>query len=266
MELSGFYNYIALFLTFRCNYSCPYCINWKRKSRELSASEWIRLLEHIDTALPITICGGEPSLHSEFFSIIKSIPQRVHLLTNLQFDPALLVTNGISPERFNSSMPFAPIRVSFHPDSMDFETIVSKMRYLKEHGFRAALYCIETEETKKYIEKFKEIDWLDFQTKPLLPNTEAESIRCENPVWCRTKEFLIDPAGLVFKCHRDLYKGLNPIFSLSDYLVFPSLLMSEFRECYTHDVCHPCDLKIKRDRFGRNGYKSIEQRKEKVEN
>lgn len=253
MKLPNTYNYLAVFLTMRCCYSCSYCVNWKNVYEEKNGEWWVKQLNRIETNLPITICGGEPSIYGDFYYILSNINHTVHVLTNLQFDPRDLVHNNISPEVFDTRFPFAPIRVSFHSEFMDKHIILAKLRYLADHGYKAAVYCVESDSNKDAIEFFKAQKGIDFQTKPLLDNKVQYGSKVERKL-CRTKELLISPNGILYKCHRDLYKKENPIAELSEI----QRLRYKFRGCYHSNECHPCDLKIKRDRFGVDGYCAVE--------
>lgn len=255
MQLSLFYNYIGIFLVMRCNYRCSYCINWKNKYTERDGKYWVKNLNKLETNLPITFGGGEPSLHKDFYYILKNLKHKVHLLTNLSFDPQLLIDNNINLDMFDNEKSFAPIRVSFHSEFMDKDIVLEKMRFLKEHGFRAALYCVETKQNIKAIKFFKSQEWLDFQTKPLLDNIIKQAQNTKK-VLCRTKELLVAPDGKIYRCHRDLYKKDGFVGTLDTIKEISYI----FGECYHGNECHPCDLKIKRDRFGKEGYCAIEKK------
>jgi MoaA/NifB/PqqE/SkfB family radical SAM enzyme len=258
MQLPNSYNYIGVFLTMRCVYNCSYCINWKNTYKEKDGVYWVENLNKIETDLPITLGGGEPSLHKDLCYILKNLKHKAHLLTNLHFDPRLLAENGVTPDRFDNDKSFAPIRVSFHPQFMDKNVILEKLVCLREMGYRTGLYCIETEENKEAIEFFKKQEGIDFQTKLLLDNTLVTDA-APLVVSCRVRELLIAPNGNVHKCHRDLYKKKTPLGNLSKL----NELSYKFRVCRNGNECHPCDLKVKRDRFGKEGYCAVEQRRRK---
>ena len=40
--------------------------------------------------------------------------------------------------------------------------------------------------------------------------------RAQDAVQCRNSEMLIDPSGFIFRCHHDVYNGLNPIGHILD--------------------------------------------------
>lgn len=251
MLLSASYNYIGAFLTSRCCYHCAYCINWKFKCAEASAAEWQAAFKDLQTDLPVTLCGGEPSWHAGFYEIINGLPQKIDILTNLQFDPLEFI-NRVNPAKFDNMRTFAPIRISFHAQFMDISDTLDKIAVLMVAGLRVGLYCVNHQQNKNAIRYFKKIKWLDFQVKPLLENAVIEAKGKDAS--CRTKELLIAPDLLIYRCHRDLYKQENHIGKLGE--TDPVYV---YRYCENADECHPCDRKLKRDRFGKEGYCAIEK-------
>lgn len=253
MKLPDQYNYIACFITLRCNYSCSYCINWKRKWKERDTSYWISSLSRIETNLPVTFCGGESTLRNDLYGIINSIPQKVDLLTNLSFDPYKFI-DSINPEKFDNTKSFAPIRASFHSEMTDLKSYLTRLHILLDAGFRVGVYLVDSHENKNAIDELKHYDTLDVQIKPLLPNKKNSSNH--HTAYCRTRELLISPNGNVFNCHRDLYENENSKSSLDTI----NSISYSFHECFNSSQCHPCDLKVKRDRFGNYGYSAVEKR------
>jgi MoaA/NifB/PqqE/SkfB family radical SAM enzyme len=258
MLIPNYYNYIALFLTMRCTYNCSYCINWKLPYKEQSGYYWIDNLNKLDTDLSITIGGGEPTVHKDFYKIIRGLRHKVEVLTNLSFDVKEFASE-LTPSMFNTNRLFAPIRVSFHSEFMDVSTTITKLDYLINKGFKIGLYCVDTDENKPAIELFKRLltnqSGCTFETKPLLDNTIKQKPKQDKFVLCRTKELLLAPNGNIFRCHRDLYKNENVI----DNIATVKELSTDFRTCNNYLECHPCDTKIKRDRFGNQGYCAIEK-------
>ena len=75
---------------------------------------------------------------------------------------------------------------------------------------------------------------------------------------CRTTEFLIDPAGFIFRCHSDLYANRFPIGHILD----PELpkLLGQWVACPVFGKCNACDIKVKFNRFQEHGHSSVEIR------
>lgn len=257
MRLASSYNYIGLFLTMRCNYNCSYCINWKISCfGEALPEYWIESLNNLETDLDITLQGGEPTLYKGFYEVVNNIPHKIDLLTNLSFDIKEFVSK-VSVDKFNNNKTFAPIRASFHSKSMVLVETLEKINFLINNGYRVGLYCIDCNDNSKAIEKLKKISWLDLQIKPLLDNrirsSEAPEHRYKGSFECRSRELLISPEGKVFRCHRDFYMNGNSVGKISKV----EDNWCEYKICNYSNQCHPCDLKLKRDRFGHSGYRAI---------
>src|SRR3972149_4505816 len=141
------YNYIATFLSLTCNLRCSYCINYFEEGRfgkrHISGEEWVRGLNRITSRadLPITLQGGEPSLHKDFIYILNNIkPElKIDVLTNLQFDAAEFMAK-VSPERIKRDAPYASIRVSYHPQVMELKPLVEKVLRMQNAGYSIGIW------------------------------------------------------------------------------------------------------------------------------
>jgi MoaA/NifB/PqqE/SkfB family radical SAM enzyme len=88
------------YLTYRCNFRCPYCSNGFNKpyyelSPEIVSGEKVldilkRIRRHCDY---LVITGGEPLLHPDFSYVMEHLPK-------LKFKHVALNTNGFELERF----------------------------------------------------------------------------------------------------------------------------------------------------------------------
>ena len=94
-----------------------------------------RLKARVD--LPVTLQGGEPSLHKEFIYIINNLKPDlpIDILTNLQFDPEEFM-GKVDPARLRRDAPYASIRVSFHPEVMDLGETLEKALKAVKGGFQ----------------------------------------------------------------------------------------------------------------------------------
>ncbi len=270
------YNYIGIFLTFACNLQCSYCVNnfeqniGKRKN--ISGKDWIKGLNRIISRddLPITLQGGEPSLHTDFIYIINNLkPQlNIDILTNLQFNVEEFITK-VSPDRIKRKAPYASIRVSYHPEQMNLDEIIKKTLTMLKAGFSigiwGAMHPVYKEIILEAQSKCQKLG-IDFRTKEFLGEYNnnlhgtykypgACDKKFRKKVLCRTTEFLIGSQGDIFRCHADLYAGTNPIGHILD----PDFQIEDnFRDCLNFGHCNPCDIKIKTDRFQRCGHTSVE--------
>lgn len=257
------FSYIEAYLTLRCNFACPYCINQhtgvNRNRNELSAREWRLGLNSIDTnGLPITFGGGEPTFHPEFYEIVDGLDQKIKidLLTNGSHFDVDSFMNHIPPDRFTiKGGEYKSIRISYHPKTSDPEKIVGVACRLQERNYSVGIFGLNhpenlarnvamTELCRNYGVYFFVRDFLGYYDDRLYgyfryPGAlNGNKKSCE----CKTEEMLIGPEGAVYRCHRDLYDGsgavgniLNMAFDIED----------DFRTCENFGLCNPCDIKLK---------------------
>lgn len=276
IEMPYTYNYIGIFLTFACNLNCSYCINnfeqrlMKRKN--ISGRDWVNFLNRIESRpdLPITLQGGEPSLHPDFIYIINNLKPELNIdiLTNLQFDIDGFIKE-VDPQRLKREAPYASIRVSYHPETMDLaDTIDRTLKMLQADfsiGIWGVLHPVSEKHIKEAQKKCKNLG-IDFRVKEFLGEykgrmygtykyPDACSKKFRKKVLCRATEFLVDPKGDIFRCHHDLYKGVNSIDILfnSDFEI-----QDIYRECDSFGFCNPCDVKLKTNRFQKYGHSSVD--------
>lgn len=274
--MPGRYNYAAAFLTFACNLRCSYCINYYEQSviqrPMLSGQEWVRGLNRIQSRpdLPLTMQGGEPSLHPDFIFIINHLKPElpIDILTNLQFDVDQFV-KAVDPQRVNRSAPYASIRVSYHPETMDLQELIKKTLYMQDAGFSIGIWAVLHPAQEDQARRAQEIcskRGIDFRFKEFLGEHKGQlygqyklegacSKVFKKNVLCRTTELLMDSAGYIYRCHADLYAGVHPVGHILD----PAYQIDEsFRECDYFGHCNPCDVKVKTNRFQEFGHTSVE--------
>ncbi len=275
IELPVSYNYIGAFLTFRCPYRCSYCINRFHGSNrngclELNGREWIRFFERIEARdVPVTLQGGEPGLHPDFLDIVErtSCTHGVDILTNLAFDLKAFVRR-IDPERLNREAPYAPIRVSYHPEQFSLREIVERVQFIRSAGFRVGLYGVLHPVQLTAIEHARRVCedlGIDFRTKPFLGWYDGKLYgryaladacaggaprRCE----CAPSELLIAPDGAIHRCHHYLYEQLEPLQHVTEPTV---TLSDDYLPCGRFGHCNPCDVKVKNNRFQQFGHVSM---------
>ena len=283
LSLPQGHNYVAVFLTLACNLDCSYCINLhedgsggRRRilTRHLRPEDWIRAFDRIPTTheLPITLQGGEPTVYKKFIDIVSGAREGTHfdLLTNMFFDAKEFVRR-VPVSRFDRNAPYAPIRVSYHPNQNTMREIIEKSLYLQEHGFRVGIYGVlhpsQRDEILRWQERATDLG-LDFRTKEFLgveEGSEHGTYRYPGAIngefnkfcECRTTELLIAPSGYVFRCHSDLYEARSPVGHILD----PDFSIdTAFKPCLVFGHCNPCDVKVKTNRFQKFGHTSVEIR------
>jgi len=261
------FNYCSAFITFACNMSCSYCINkynGLHKYKQMSAADWIKGLNRIQTRkdLPITITGGEPTVYPGFYELINGIDKKipVDLLTNGLFDMDEF-TSKIPPNRLKRDAKYASIRFSFHPGQTDAREIVLLAHAMGYHGYSVGIWAVDTGDDR--ITEARRLAGcydVDFRMKEYLDAThgnykypdglDGKRKKC----LCKMSELLIAPDGRLFRCHHDLYHGINSYGHILDDKVN---LPTDFLPCDNYGLCSPCDLKLKFDRFQELGHCSV---------
>lgn len=276
INVSPGHNYIAAFLTLDCSLRCPYCINDFSGpagiNRNMSGEEWVRAINRIRSRddLPLTFQGGEPTLHKDFYFIVNNIRRDLNLdlLTNLQFDIAEFIRN-VSPERFRRNAPYANIRASYHPLTMDLDDTLHRMRLLLDSGFNVGLFLVmhpDFAHLEPEVRKACEAERIDFRTKEFLGTHNGRlfghykwddccSGSVSKTVKCKTTEILIAPDGAVHRCHYDLYNAIDPIGHILS-LEYSGAM--KFVPCHHYGLCNPCDVKVKTNRFQQFGHTSVD--------
>ena len=262
IKLPTSYNYIAVFLTFMCNLKCSYCINANdtidRRRRLLSGQEWVNALDCITSRpdLPLTLGGGEPTLHPDFYFIVNELHDLGHymdLLTNSMFHVDVFMRQ-VGPEVFKRDAPYASIRVSYHPETMVAESVIYRVKKLLDKGYYVGIWSVDHPRYKGKIEEFAarcSKEGIDFRLKEFLGMYEGKLYgnyrypgACRGDeagkVMCKTTELIIGPNGNVYRCHADLYLDHTPIGHIMDENFF---VKDIHRPCNIYGYCNPCDNK-----------------------
>ena len=275
MKVPERYNYIAAFLTLRCNLGCTYCLNavstLAKERVELSGDKWIFGLNRLNIRedVPITLEGGEPTKHPDFYKIVEKVKHPIDILTNLQFDVDEFI-NKVDPVWFNKKrhLSYKSIRASFHPERMDLEVTLGKAVKLQNNGFNIGLFALNLpeniEQNMIMTEKARE-EKIYFFIKDFLGKRDGRLFGHfkypdalnghKKEVICKIKELLIAPDGNVYRCHRDLYADEN---SVTNLLLKNFQIEDIFRPCKVYGSCNPCDVKLKTNRFLEMGSCSVE--------
>lgn len=259
-------NYISAFLTFRCNLSCPYCINKQRDfavPKEMTGDDWIKGLSRIETRedLPLTLSGGEPTIHRDFYNIVSNLHgKKLDLLTNGKFDVGEF-TGHIHSGVFLRKAPYASIRFSHHKGLND-EYLMDKIGQLQSTGYSIGVWGFDNNDNTS-MKRFCDENKVDYRIKEFLDKDhgtyrypEAINGIKKDTVLCTPSEFLISPSGHIHRCHADLYANRNPIgHILDEEIIFPDCLPCDY--C---GECNPCDVKNKTNRLQEIGHCSVEIR------
>jgi len=306
------FKYIEAFLTFRCQLACSFCINTvyepddsKRRNSlgetnnnrfgkrfgEMSADEWISAINRIKTrpGIPVTLGGGEPSLHPGFIDIINGVDEdiEIDILTNSRWGEKGLekFARSVKPERLKrkNPSPYSSIRVSYHPGEfgMNPAEVIRDVKFLQSHGFDVQVESVlhPRPEQLTAIHHFALLarnEKVDFRVKEFVGQYEGrddsgkefsitygdyskykDAAFSKNLKYadCKTTELLIGPGGEVYRCHTDLYDKKRSVGSLLDS---GFKIEDKFRPCFIYGRCNPCDVKVKADHKQRDGNTSVE--------
>ncbi len=273
IELPVDYNYIGVFLTLGCNLSCSYCINHTvgldPKRKHLNSEQWLIALSRLTNLrdVPITLQGGEPTIHPGFLDIMDKLNKKVDLLTNLQFDIEKFV-DKVPVEIFNRELPYPAIRVSYHPEQVKLNELKHKVIKLHELGYPIGVFSVEHPKYMKELheaQSFFDSHQVIFKYKDLLAELNGKVFgeykypgACFSKelksCMCKTSELLIAPDGSIYRCHHDLYNAKMPIGNILD----PEFVIEDkFRECTYFGQCNPCDIKLKNNRYQEFGHCSV---------
>ena len=275
IKLPERFNYIGVFLTFNCQYSCAYCINHHngriRDYPEMTAQDWVAGLNRLPSSetLPITLQGGEPTLYKHFFRILRAVRKPMDLLTNLAIGADEFMEN-IPAWVFKREAKYASIRVSYHPSQANFMQLLRKVKYMQDHGYDIGVWEVDHPDYPNKIALRKGVAeaWgIDYRLKDFLGPWKGEyygnfayngavNNSHAGSCMCRTSEILVAPDGYIFRCHADLYNRRNTIGHILQDREIEEL--GKWKECYHFGDCNACDVKVKTNRFQEYGHSSVE--------
>lgn len=129
-------------LCYTCNYRCPYCGVWEKKSSQdllINAKEWLVIWERIFErygSCRIYMSGGEPSTYPYFYDLVKELTKKhlVDICTNLSWDTGKIIP-GVPIENLK-------ISATFHPSFADFEDFFKKVTKIKEYLSNSQIFYV----------------------------------------------------------------------------------------------------------------------------
>ena len=248
--------------------ACSYCLNKQGDflpRPEMTGKRWIEGLAQLKTRedFPLTLCGGEPTLHKDFYEIayqLHKLGKHLDLLTNGTFDVEDFIDN-VSPDTFKREAPYASIRFSLHAttNTKKLLKVVSRLHDLK---YSVGVWGLDRPDLRSFninVASECRLLGIDYREKEYLDETHGtykyprhmtgEIKEC----FCMPSELLIAPDGLVYRCHRDLYGSKGAY----DHILHSIKPMEGFEKCWW-PKCNPCDQKIKTDRNQIGGWTSVE--------
>lgn len=100
-------------LTYKCNLLCSFCYNSPKSRKELTGDQWIGVLDKLKSAgtFKISLTGGEPLAHKDFFRIAAGVRERGLVLTT--YTNGVLLADKERAQRYAALTPF-DTEVSLH--------------------------------------------------------------------------------------------------------------------------------------------------------
>ena len=270
----SYMNRWGVYITYRCNYNCSYCIQkeWHVKQEvdrrphryfeELPGEAWVKSLSSIQYRPPLAIItGGEPSLHHDFYEIMIGLLQSKYILelnSNLSFDIGEFIkifkrNNLILPSLFTS----------YSPEYADPEEFIVKYIRLydsktitKMHlnrvdcdiypEFRSGRFDQNIKSFKALCKKYN----LEFTSSEMRSDktTEASYRRVDRygrkvtmRMECTSGWVDIDPNGQIYNCHYHFTQGRHPFGNIKN--IEELKYMPQYKEwfwCNDYGWCDPC--------------------------
>ena len=253
---------------------CHYCINnygSAPKYKSMKTDTWIQSLNRIrpNDGMPITLGGGEPTMHTGFYDIVNNVRRdtNLDLLTNGTFDIREFMKK-ISPDRFKRGAKYASIRFSYHSGYSDTNMLLAKVCRMQQEGYSVGIWAVVHPEVKRDIKKVQRMAediGIDFRVKEFLGMYKGKlygtykykfALDCKlKDVMCKPSELLIAPNGDIHRCHYWLYENKGCIGNICDSEVE---LLDKHVRCCDCGNCNPCDIKTKFNRFQEEGHCSVD--------
>ncbi len=143
----------TLELTYSCNWNCKYCYAVINKKNKLSLAEWKKAIRELEemSILVLTLTGGEPLLHPDFFSIASYARERGFAIK--------IFTNGslLNNDNINKFVALQPLRVDLSIHGADekthdsftgvkgsFKGLMESIELLQNHNIAILLKCAVT--------------------------------------------------------------------------------------------------------------------------
>lgn len=268
IPLSTHLQHITALLTMECPRNCSYCINEisgiPKNRGVMSGDKWIEIFNRLDTNLSIILLGGEPVTHPDFYKIINGVNPNVkfEMLSTFPIDANEFIKN-VSPDRFMQGLPYAPLRITYQPESMDFDEVIFKTQQLKDSGFSVVLTFVNhptiAPKTQQYKNKIESAG-LKCTVRPFFGEYQGTiygnnkyknciGMKETKHVKCKTLGVYIDTNGDVYGCCGKalIQKSEDKIGNFLD----PNLkaLEEKYYSCDMFGQCHQMDITYRFNRY-----------------
>lgn len=129
---------VVIFITYSCNYKCPYCHSWEKGNpgyrsslpKDIEAKYWVEFLSQFKEGGVLDLTGGEPFLYPGIEEVVKAAPKglAVNFTTNLS-PPMSKIARVIWDPKV------VGVTLSWHPSQgVDFDEFLSRAITVKRMG------------------------------------------------------------------------------------------------------------------------------------
>lgn len=269
--------YWSAFLTFNCTGNCWYCIQHVCKDsflearvdyekNKLSGEEWVNFYNRLQKwhSQKLGIIGGEPTIHPDFFEVVNGVKGFYRTITTNLSTKAILQFDHKIENKDNLR-----INTSFHPKLMTVDAFAERIHLLRDQGFYIdQIAMVDTHEVdfRKYHTEFlargitiQPQTFLGIFDGELYPNAESsmmedhgetginnrttfmDGFSCarKTQVLCSSGRFLVAPDGGIYRCHYQLYSGVD---KQGDVRTGEFPIEQDYRLCEDYGFCNPCDF------------------------
>ncbi len=258
------------FLTWKCNFRCPYCWEAQRQERGelipepfIDSRKWVEAWNRLRPQI-LDITGGEPWLQPRFLDLLEALDDniKIAITTNVSKDITQFVQR-LSPDKVFS------MTLSLHPtQKMNTDLFVGKCLLLKNRGFNITVNYVAWPEQMWLIPMYKQIfenHGIRFHIDPYSPTAlyayefsqkEKDFLRQfvgedrsahwfgeidKSPVLCSGgyNHLNVQPNGDAYRCIEDRISEKPKVGNILD----PDFkLNTEWTYCDVYHRCPSCDL------------------------
>lgn len=174
--------------------------NYYNHMNIMSGHNWIIGLNRLNTDIPINLTGGEPTLHQDFYKIVKNIEKPINLITHGQFKKEDFL-NKVSSKVFKDKKYKTGIVFLYHSKITPLFPLLKKAKAMKKRGYNVvinAIVNIDCYNDIVYANKIAVTEF-DLSFKLFMPND----------VHSKELGLFIAPNGDMYKSRYDLYNHRN---------------------------------------------------------
>lgn len=251
---------INIFLSFRCNLKCGYCINrfhennspfchLKMDYDHIPWEQWTDALSRLPKESIMVFQGGEPTLYPDFNKIVSAIDNPTRIYSNLHAYSSVEEVAKIPPRE---NMIICTTLHAGTSSNYNIDNVLIHLEMLASIGHKIKIDIVNTPElTDHHREVAKDIphtlkqligycNGIFYGSENMMDQIDAFSGVPQKVVCAKNGEGMIAPDGSIYKCGYGMYtrdRGLaignlfDGIFNEEEELL-----------CQNYGYCNPCDF------------------------